>query len=136
MCVSPRFYCTVDLLRELCWRKARKDRNPVMLGKTHKSILLQEKIFLHVSLRPPPLCLEMFQSEINNQFKGSHPYPPTACLGLGIKLMSGWVGVKGIDAKHSSKWVNIIFFAQNEPKHVIVNFWLFCYSLLYSPQFS
>ena len=26
MCVSPRFYCTVDLLRELCSRKARAKR--------------------------------------------------------------------------------------------------------------
>ena len=26
MCVSPRFYCTVDLLRELCLRKARVKR--------------------------------------------------------------------------------------------------------------
>ena len=31
MCVSPRFYCTVDLLREFARGKLeQKDRNPVM----------------------------------------------------------------------------------------------------------
>ena len=43
--------------------------NPFSL--THKSILLQEKGFMNVSLRPPPppLCPDTFQSKIDNQFK-------------------------------------------------------------------
>ena len=40
------------------------------------------------------------------------PSIPTHCT-VSVKLTLGGVGVKGIDAKRSSKWVNIIFFTQN-----------------------
>ena len=40
-----------------------------LLGKTHKSILLQVMFFAHFSQTPPPPMPETFQSKIDNQFK-------------------------------------------------------------------
>ena len=49
------------------WKTRQKNANN--LGKTHKSILLQEMFFARFSQTPTPPRLETFQSKIDNQFK-------------------------------------------------------------------
>ena len=57
------------------------------------------------------LCLALGPGLVHKLSRLGKPSIPTHCT-VSVKLTLGGVGVKGIDAKRSSKWVNIIFFTK------------------------